>query len=318
MNLDRSDAFNHICIAGLGGVGGYFGGIIAFNITSNYRDKRDVTFIARGSNLDAIKKNGLTLKLLECEPINCIPNVATDKVTDLALINLLIIAVKRYDLQPLVESLKEKISSDTVIIPLMNGVGNEEIIRNIIPNGIILPGCVYISSMLESPGVIKLQSNICKIVAGPDSQNPEYNSSEIESFFRNIGIKFIWDSNPQIAIWKKYLFIAPAALITGANNITINGIVNNKELENDFCAIMGEIRQIADKKGIILPDNAEEDSLKIAFNIDKDAKTSFQLDLEKGKKNTEIDALGYSIVKMGKEYGVQTPVTEKTLSKIKL
>ena len=318
MNLDRSEAYNNICIAGVGGVGGYFGGIIALNITSNYKDKRNIIYIARGSHLEAIQKKGLIIKPFDGEPITCIPNVATQKVSDLNLINLLIVAVKGYDLEQMAESVKEKISSDTVIIPLLNGVGNEEKIRKIIPKGIILPTCVYISSKIEEPGVIKMMGNIARIVAGPDPENPEYDSCEIISFFKNMGIRFNWVENPQISIWQKYMFIAPAALITAANNITINAIVQNEDFKNDFCGIMAEIRKIAEKKNIFLPENAEADSLKIAEKIDKDAKTSFQLDIEKKKAKTEIDSLGYNIVRMGKEFSVDTPVTEKILLKIKI
>ena len=318
MNLHRSEAFNNICIAGVGGVGGYFGGMIALNITSNYKDKRNVIFVARGPHLEAIQRKGLTIKPFDGEPITSMPNVATQKVSDLGIINLLIIAVKGYDLQQTAESLKEKISSDTVIIPLLNGVGNEEKIRKIIPRGIILPSCVYLSSKIEEPGVIKLMGNIGKIVSGPDPENTNYDSSEIIAFFQNMGIKFNWAENPQIAIWQKYMFIAPAALITAANNITMNGIIYNDEAKQDFCAIMAEIRKIAEKKNIFLPETAEADSLKIAEKIDKNAKTSFQLDVENKKPKTEIDAFGYEIIRMGKELSVETPVTEKILLKIKI
>jgi 2-dehydropantoate 2-reductase len=321
MNLHRSDAHNNICVAGVGGVGGYFGGMLALNITTNYRDKRNIVFVARGAHLEAIQKNGLVIKPFgeQEQPITCVPNVATQKVTDLNLINLLIVAVKGYDLEQTIESLKEKISSDTVIVPLLNGVGNEEKIRKILPKkGIILPTCVYISSKIEEPGVIKLMGNIARIVAGPDPLNRDYDGSEITLFFQTMGIKFTWAEDPQIAIWQKYMFIAPAALITAANNITINGIVQSEDFKQDFCAIMAEIRKIAEKKNIFLPESAEADSIKIAEKIDKDAKTSFQLDVEKKKPKTEIDVFGYDIIKMGKEVSVDTPVTEKLLSRIKL
>lgn len=316
MNLDKSSAFNHICIAGIGGVGGFYGGIIALNITNNFRDKRDVTFIARGAHLEAIKKNGLTLNLWECDPVKCVPNVVTDKITDLTYINLLIIAVKGYDLEPVMEFLKDKISSDTVILPLMNGIGNEKKIREITPKGIILPACVYISAKIEKPGVVTLQGDISRIIAGPDPDNSDYDSNEIKEFFKKMGLKFIWNENPQLAIWKKYMFIAPAALITGANNVTIRGISENPTLKDDFYSIAGEIRAIAVANGIILPKEAEDDCFKIAENIDKDAKTSFQLDLENGKEQTEIDAFGYKIVRLGKEANIPTPVTERVLAEI--
>ena len=318
MNLDKSQAFNNICIAGLGGVGGYYGGMIAVNITPNYRDKRNVNFIARGAHLDAIKKNGLILKPWQNQPVKCVPNVVTDKVTDLAPINLLIVAVKSYDLEDMISSLKEKILPNTVIIPLMNGVDNAERIRKITNKGIILPSCVYISSKIEEPGVVTMMGAISRIVLGADPEHPEYDSGEIIRFFKNMGINIVWNENPYGEIWKKYMFISPCALLTAASGKTINGMINDPELRSSFMGIMKEIRDIAEKKNIAVPSDAEDKAVKIAENIDPEAKSSFQLDVEKGKGKTEIDALGYNIVRMGKETGIETPVTEKVLLDIKL
>ncbi len=318
MNLDKSKAFNNICIAGLGGVGGYYGGMIALNITPNYKDKRNVNFIARGAHLDAIKKNGLTLKLWETEPVKCLPNVITSKVTDLAPVNLLIVAVKSYDLENMMNLIKDKILHNTVIIPLMNGVDNVERIRNITKKGIILPSTVYISSKIEEPGVVTMMSGITRIISGPDPENPEYDGGEITRFFKNLGITFYWDENAIGEIWKKYIFIAPCALLTAASGKTINEMINNAELKEKFHGIMKEIRAIAEKKNIKVSADAEEKAIKISENIDKNAKSSFQLDVEKKKSKTEIDALGYNIVKMGKEAGIKTPVTEEVLLDIKL
>ncbi|MCL2791481.1 MAG: 2-dehydropantoate 2-reductase [Spirochaetaceae bacterium] len=318
MNLHKSEAYNNIVIAGVGGVGGYYGGMIALNITSNYKDKRNIVFIARGEHLAAIQRKGLTIKAFGGEPVICTPNVATHKVSDLNMINLLIVAVKSYDLHLTLNSFKDKIMTDTVIVPLLNGVGIDERIRKVITKGIILPSCTYLSSKIEEPGVVNMMSDIAKIVIGPDPLNPGYDKEEIIAFFKSMGIKITWAENPQVAIWQKFMFIAPAALITAANNTTINGIVQNEDYKKDYCDIMAEIRKIAEKKNIILPEDAEAKSLKIAEEINKNARTSFQLDVENKKPKTEIDLFGYDIVRMGKETSVDTPVTEKLLSKIKV
>lgn len=318
MNLDKSQAFNNICIAGLGGVGGYYGGMIAVNITPNFRDKRNVNFIARGAHLEAIKKNGLIIKPWKNQPVKCLPNVVTDKVTDLAPVNLLIVAVKSYDLEDMINSIKDKILPNTIIIPLMNGVDNAERIRKITSKGIILPSSVYISSKIEEPGVVTMMGGISKIISGPDPEHPEYDGEEITRFFKNMGINFVWDNNPYGAIWKKYMFIAPCALLTAASGKTINGMINDADLKESFMGIMKEIRAIAEKMNINIPADSEENSVKIAENIDPEAKSSFQLDVEKAKGKTEIDALGYNIIRMGKETGVETAVTEKVLLDIKL
>ena len=142
MNLDKSAAYNNIVVMGLGGVGGYFGGMFALNITTNWRDKRDLTFIARGAHLEAIKANGLTLKLWKQDPVVCIPKMVTDSVLKLPYINFLLLAVKNYDLEDAIRQVESRLNSDTVIMPLMNGVDVYDRIKAIAKKSIVITSLI--------------------------------------------------------------------------------------------------------------------------------------------------------------------------------
>lgn len=316
MNLDKSAAYNNIVVMGLGGVGGYFGGMFALNITTNWRDKRDLTFIARGAHLEAIKANGLTLKLWNQDPVVCIPKMVTDSVLKLPYINFLLLAVKNYDLEDALHQVESRLNSDTVIMPLMNGVDVYDRIKAIAKKSIVLPSCVYISSKIECPGVVKLQGDIVKVYSGPDPQRPDYDGQEIQAFFQNMGLKLYWNANPFEPIWRKFLFVSPFALVTGATGKTMHQAWEDPELNASLLTIMSEIQAIAAKRGINLTSYDIDYAMRIGENIHLAAKTSLQLDIENKKGRMELEALGGVLVKLGNECGVPTPETEKFIKKI--
>ena len=316
MNLDKSTAYNNIVVMGLGGVGGYFGGMFALNITTNWRDKRDLTFIARGAHLEAIKANGLTLKLWKQDPVVCIPKMVTDSVLKLPYINFLLLAVKNYDLEDALHQVESRINSDTVIMPLMNGVDVYERIKAVVPKCIVLPSCVYISSKIECPGVVKLQGDVVKVYSGLDPERPDYDGQEIQDFFQNMGLKLYWNQNPFEPIWRKFLFVSPFALVTGATGKTMHQAWAEPELNASILAIMNEIVAIAAKRGVTLNSYDIDYAMRIGEHIDPVAKTSFQLDIENKKGHIELEALGGVIVRLGMELGVPTPETEKFIKKI--
>ena len=301
---------------GLGGVGGYFGGMFALNITTNWRDKRDLTFIARGAHLEAIKANGLTLKLWNQDPVVCIPKMVTDSVLKLPYINFLLLAVKNYDLEDALHQVESRLNSDTVIMPLMNGVDVYDRIKAIAKKSIVLPSCVYISSKIECPGVVKLQGDIVKVYSGPDPQRPDYDGQEIQAFFQNMGLKLYWNANPFEPIWRKFLFVSPFALVTGATGKTMHQAWEDPELNASLLTIMSEIQAIAAKRGINLTSYDIDYAMRIGENIHPAAKTSLQLDIENKKGRMELEALGGVLVKLGNECGVPTPETEKFIKKI--
>ena len=316
MNLDKSAAYNNIVVMGLGGVGGYFGGMFALNITTNWRDKRDLTFIARGAHLEAIKANGLTLKLWNQDPVVCIPKMVTDSVLKLPYINFLLLAVQNYDLEDALHQVESRLNSDTVIMPLMNGVDVYDRIKAIAKKSIVLPSCVYISSKIECPGVVKLQGDIVKVYSGPDPQRPDYDGQEIQAFFQNMGLKLYWNANPFEPIWRKFLFVSPFALVTGATGKTMHQAWEDPELNASLLTIMSEIQAIAAKRGINLTSYDIDYAMRIGENIHPAAKTSLQLDIENKKGRMELEALGGVLVKLGNECGVPTPETEKFIKKI--
>jgi 2-dehydropantoate 2-reductase len=141
----------NIAIIGIGGVGGYFGG----KLTRLLEIERgiNVYFIARNEHLEAIKRNGLLLDSDEGRFI-CKPTAAISDISQLPPLDFCLVCVKGYDLKKALIQLKPKISANTMVLPLLNGVDIYERIRLVIQNGVVFPSSVYVATHIEKPGQV--------------------------------------------------------------------------------------------------------------------------------------------------------------------
>ncbi|HOJ76842.1 MAG TPA: 2-dehydropantoate 2-reductase [Bacillota bacterium] len=308
------DGINHIrriCIYGVGGVGGYFGGIIAHQLDQRNDLNQEIYFIARGPHLEKIQKDGLTLKTNKLGTINCNPSAATNNIEELPALDLILLCVKGYDLEETIAQISKHVAANTVILPLLNGMDIYERIRKVLNVGVVLPGCTYVSAAIEAPGFVAQTGEKALIVFGKDPQYPDFKPEPVLEFFNQMQIDYQWLEDPLPAIWEKYLFIAAFALVTGYSGKTIGAVLADPSLKEVTKQIMEEIRQLAAVKGVKLKDSVVADTLDFASRVPFETKTSFQRDLESGKGKNEGSILGAAIIEMGREYGVSTPTTEK-------
>jgi 2-dehydropantoate 2-reductase len=300
-----------VCLIGVGGVGGYFGGKLAHTFSSNPDSSVNIFFVARGKHLEAIKKNGLVLKSPEFGSMTCRPKLATERISDLPEIDIFLIAVKGYDLAGVAVSIRNQIKENTVLIPLLNGADIQERLRNKIKTGIILPACVYISSYVEEPGIIVHIGKPGKIIFGRDQDHPDYIPNEIFKVFEKSSIDYEWKDDANPAIWEKYIFIASLGLISACYNRTLGEILEEPSLKEEVIGIMNEIYSIATKRNIRLPDGIADLSLKKAAMFPRNTQTSLQRDIHQKKGKSELELFGGTIIDLGKKLGIPTPTTKK-------
>src|SRR4030067_1390222 len=181
----------NVCVMGVGGVGGYFGGKLAHTFSSNSDSPVDIFFVARGKHLGAIRENGLTVKSPEFGTITCKPTLATERISELPRLDILLITVKGYDLMEAATSMKDHIKENTVILAPLNGADIHERLRIKVNTGIILPSCVYISSYIEEPGVVHT-GRPGKIIFGRGPAYPDYTPHELFGLFQKSSIDYEW------------------------------------------------------------------------------------------------------------------------------
>ena len=316
MNAHNKYLLKNICIFGVGSVGGVFGGKIAHAVAQEKDTDRKVFFIARGAHLEEIKRNGLILNTPEERGILCKPTLATDNIAEIPQPDLYLLCVKGYDLDDATLAIKTNIGTHTLVIPLLNGVDIYERIRKNMPKGIVLPGCVYIGALLERPGVVTHAGGPGLIAFGKDPHLPDFDPTGIVNFFNDMGIQFTWSDDASSAQWQKFVFIAGYGLVTAYTAKTFGEILSDSKLKELVRRVMEEIAAVAKKKGVPLADSIVADSLQTGSNFPPETKTSFQRDVEAKSTRNEGDLFGGTIIRLGKELGVPTPVTESIYANI--
>jgi 2-dehydropantoate 2-reductase len=301
----------NVCVMGVGGVGGYFGGKLAHTFSSNADPPVNIFFVARGKHLEAIKQNGLVLKSPEFGSIRCRPKLATERIRDLPPIDLFFICVKGYDLTKVATTIRDGIKENTIILPLLNGADIRERLRTKIKTGIILPACVYISAHIEEPGVVAHIGKPGKMIFGRDPDHPDNIPHEIFRVFEKASIDFEWKDDAQPAIWEKYLFIASFGLISARYDRTLGEILEEPSLREEVVRIMNEVYAIATKKNIRLPNGMVDLSLKKASMFPRDTQTSLQRDIQQKKGKSELELFGGTIIDLGEKMRIPTPTTRK-------
>ena len=297
----------NILICGVGGVGGYFGGILANKINLLAKNKYKTYFLARGPHLDKIKKGGLQLHTSDGEELICKPNLASDNIDDFPAPDLCLICVKSYDLDKLIKKLNKKLSNNTIIIPLMNGIDIYERIRNNLKKCIVLPSCVYIGSYVEKPGLVIQTGNPGFFNCGYDPNYPNFKPQIVLDFFKEFNIVANWRDDPYPAIWEKYILVASFALVSAHTGQTMGEIIYDNNSLEMLRKIMKEIILIAEKKSIKFADNIIDNIIEFCKDY-PDVKPSYARDVEK-KRNNEGDLFGGTIIRLGKELGIPTPMT---------
>jgi len=304
-----------VCIYGVGGVGGYYGGRIAEAFQKDKTKGGEIYFIARGEHLRAIQQNGIIVKTPD-RIIKSTPTKATHDVREIPAPDLILLCTKSYDLQGAVEAIKPQTKENTVVIPLLNGVDIYERIRIGLKSGIVLPSCVYLGTHIENPGVISQSGGNGIILSGKDPQFPAYTAESVRQLFKELGIGFEWNDSPYPAVWEKFIFIAAFGLVTAYSGKTLGDVMENTELSRAVEGIIQEIVAIAQKKAVILPEDIIERSLKKAKYFPYEARTSYQRDVESWPKPNEGDLYGATILRQGKALGVPTPFSEMVYSQI--
>ena len=305
----------HIAIIGLGGVGGYFG----FKISKNneiYKEHH-ISFIARAKTYEKVKKEGLQLRSPEHKDDRTYPDAIHTKIGEIKNPDLVFICVKEYDLKSICKQLSEVITTNTVIIPMMNGADIYDRIRELLPNTSILPSCVYVASHIKEKGIVEHKGKTGHLIFGKDPKYPSLDIDWILDVMKHSNIHFDYKQNAQVAIWTKFIFIASFGLVTAKHNSSIGEVCTIPVQKEEATNIMQEIKLIADKKEIHLQETIISNTFEKAATFPPTTPTSLQLDIHSGKGKNELELFAGAILKYGKDVHVKTSCTERIYEQLK-
>lgn len=284
-----------VAVVGAGAVGGYFGGLLA-------KGGADVTCIARGKRLEALRANGLTVKSWKGDFSICVG--ATDDAAEVGPVNLVLFCVKSYDTEPAIRQALPMIGPQTDVLSLQNGIDNEETIASIIGKEKVVAGVAYIGASTPEPGLI-LHQESGKIVFGELDGGLSERIARLKAFFDRYGLPADTSANITAVLWTKLAWNAPFNAINTLVGGPVKVILENPHTRELARLVTAEVVAVASASGVRLTFE-EVWNRNIKFSQHYNVKTSMLQDHEAGKP-LEHEALNGVIVKKAAEYGFQVP-----------
>ncbi len=298
-----------IAVMAAGAVGGYFGGRLA-------AAGHDVSFIARGAQLAAIRDNGLKIE----SPLGDLhlDNVrATSDPKDVGPVDVVLFAVKLWDTETAAETAKPLVGPQTRVITLQNGVDSVERIAPILGEDKVAGGSAYIASVIGAPGVISHTSQFAKMVCGRIDGKPDSQLAAFTAAAKEAGIDITQSENINRERWEKFVFLVGLSGATGATRMPLGPILADHDTRAFFRSLMAEVIALAGAKGVTLAPDFLESRMKFADSTPPGMKASLLHDLERGNR-IEIDWLAGKVVALGRELGVPTPANAAVYAVLKL
>jgi len=293
-----------IVIAGIGGVGGYFGGLLAKKYETS--DSVEICFLARGEHLRKIRENGLKVIHGTTEFI-ARPAIITDNAYETGIADYILICTKSYDLDETIEQLKPCIDENTILLPLLNGVESVDRIKRILPRTTVLDGCVYIVSSVKEVGVIENSGINQKLFFGPGSNDSRLHW--LEKIMLDAGIEATLSDSISTIVWEKFIFIASIATATSYFNCSIGKLLEQNE--NTLVQLIEEVKLIALANGISFNPNITANIVNYNKLLPNNSTSSMHRDYQNLKPKTEVETLTGYIVRAGRDFGIQTPAFNK-------
>ena len=286
-----------IAVMGTGGTGGYFGGLLA-------RAGEEVAFIARGAHLEAIQKNGLTVNSKLHGDFK-ITAEATDNVREIGIVDCVLFCVKAYDNAEAADQISSLIGPETTVLSVQNGIDNEEQIGSVVGREHVV-GCVsYVSSRIDSPGVIAQTAGPGKMVLGEMAGGTSPRTEALHRMLQNSGITAELHADIQAALWHKFLAICGINGVTALTRLPLGEIVACEETRAFLRDTMKEVEAVARTEGADLPGECLDQTMELFSNMEPSLRGSMYYDLAAGRR-LELDVLNGKVVDLGRKHGIPT------------
>ncbi|MCB6544504.1 ketopantoate reductase family protein [Blautia glucerasea] len=297
-------------IIGAGGTGGCLGFFLE-------KAGKDVTLIARGKHLEAIRKNGLTIQKLWDESRETLPVKACTAEEYKEIPDVILVCIKGYSMDETVPTIKKIAGKETVVIPILNIYGTGGRLQKKLPELTVTDGCIYVSANILEPGVILQHGKILRVVFG--ARKPEEETEKMREVAKDMvtdDLEVILSENIRRDAMVKFSYVSPI----GTAGLYCNAVAADFQREGEqremFKALIREIVALSHAMGIEFAEDLVERNLKILAALSPEATTSMQRDVME-EKCSEMDGLVYEVVRMGEEYKVDMPQYKKAAARFR-
>jgi 2-dehydropantoate 2-reductase len=298
-----------IAVIGAGGVGGAFGAALA-------QAGADVTFVARGAHLQAMRTDGLRIFSPRGD-MHIQPCKATDDPSAIGVVDVALFCVKLWDVESAGMAIQKLIGPDTAVIPLQNGIDAAERLSPILGRDAVMGGVAQISATIEQPGVIRQTGTFMKIVFGELDARMSERGAAFQALCRQAGFDVTFTDAIQTALWEKFVLLAVNSSVVALIRLPFGKLREDEDVMALFSASFAEVIALGRALGVNLPPDLQARMEKATRNFPASMLPSMAMDLLRGNR-LELPWLGGKVVALGKQLGIATPVFSTMYAALKL
>jgi 2-dehydropantoate 2-reductase len=292
-----------IAVMGTGGVGGYYGGLLA-------QSGQDVTFVVRrkpdGAHLAAIREKGLQVKSVHGDFVVA-PAQATDNPAEVGPVDLILFTTKTYHTDEAAQAVKPMVGKGTIVLSLQNGVDAAERIGAVVGMEHLVGGATWLSAAIEAPGVIGQYSQFRRIALGEFNGQTTPRLQAVADALKAAGATVELSENILKVLWTKFVFIAAVSAMGSLTRVTFGEYRAVPEARAVLTEALNEVAAVGRAKGVALDADVVDKTLAFIDSSAPNIKPSMQRDVE-ADRVSELESLVGIVVRLGAELGVPTPV----------
>ena len=287
-----------IAVVGAGGVGGGFGAALA-------KAGADVTFIARGAHLAAMKSAGLKIESPRGDT-HLVPTQATDDPRTVGKVDFVLFCVKLWDVESAGEHIKPLVGAGTAVIPLQNGIDAADRLLPILGREAVMGGVAQISASIIQPGVIRQVGTFMRMIFGELDGSITQRGKDFLAMCQKAGFDATLSEQIPTELWMKFALLATNASMTAVTRQPIGKLRDDPDVRAIFLSAIQEVIEVGRARNIALPADALSKVLDFIGHAPPAMKASMALDLERGNR-LELPWLSGKVVELGRELGISTP-----------
>jgi 2-dehydropantoate 2-reductase len=288
-----------IAVIGTGGIGGPYGASLA-------KAGADVTFVARGAHLAAMRENGLRIEGDRGET-HIRPAQATDDIASIGTVDVILFCVKLWDVEPAAEQLRAIIGPQTAVIPLQNGIDAAERLIRILGSEAVMGGMAFVTGTIVAPGVIRQTGSYQRMTFGELDGRISKRGQRVRDLCEAAGFEGVLSSDIMVPVWQKFILLVPLSGLNALTRLPLGEWRRDPDLLALYEAALRETVAVGLAEGVRLPPDSIDQTLATMRSMPAHHTTSLGNDLLRGNR-LELPWFAGKVVQLARRHAIPTPV----------
>lgn len=287
-----------IAVIGAGGIGGPYGASLA-------KAGAEVTFVARGAHLSAIRENGLRIEGDRGET-HIRPARATEEIAGIGTVDVVLSCVKLWDVEAVAEQIRPIVGPQTAVIPLQNGVDAAERMIGILGHRPVMGGVAFVTGTIVAPGVVRQTGNYQQMTFGELDGPISERGRALRELCEAAGFEGVLSPDIMVPIWEKFVLLVPLSGLNALTRLPLGRWREDPDLVGLYEAALGETVAVGLAEGVRLPADIVDRTMALMRSMPPHHTTSMGNDLMRGNR-LELPWFAGKVVDLGRRHGIPTP-----------